>query len=293
MKKVVLGNTDIYVSQLGFGTGTASRGGGSQQACLPNGKLVDLLLYAYDQGIDFWDTALAYKTHHSLGIAARKIGRNRVVIATKLHCSGYCRTRKLLEQSLRELQTDYVDICFMHGVRTRREFFARQGALAALIRAREEGLIRGIGLSSHGVAALEGVEESREIDVLLARINFQGVCMDSSRLGIYDRCVSIPLLRWFGERLYLGNILGRLTSASSEHKEISLNDFSRIHDILSRIHRQGRGVVGMKVLGQGQLSHLARRSFEYVKQLGYVDSFVVGMNSRNEIDVNCQLLCEI
>ena len=80
MDRVTLGKVGLQVSRLGIGTGTNGWNHESDQTRLGFENCVDLLRYAYDQGITFWDTADQYGSHPNLGAAFRTIDRSSVVI---------------------------------------------------------------------------------------------------------------------------------------------------------------------------------------------------------------------
>lgn len=142
MKKVLLGGTEIEVSVPGIGTGTANPSGGCSQAFMDKEKLAALLLYAYEKGVNFWDTALQYKTYPHIRVALKGVKRDDIVLSTKLPTSGFKETLRDFNTSLKEVGTDYFDICLMHGLRTRTEFKRRTGALEALIKLKEAGKVR-------------------------------------------------------------------------------------------------------------------------------------------------------
>ncbi len=175
MKKTVLGRTGIKVSKLGIGTGTSHSSGRCSQDLMEKGRLAELLVYAFERGINFWDTAVQYDTHQHIAEALKHVKRADIVITTKLTTSGKNDTIREFNRSLRELNTDYVDVCLVHGVRTERELKSRIGAIETMLEFKREGKVRAVGLSSHGLSALAAVIEIQEIDVVWARINYAGL----------------------------------------------------------------------------------------------------------------------
>ncbi len=289
MKRAVLGRTGIEVSRLGFGTGTAHPDGLSAQSLLRPEELAALLLHGVDRGVDFWDTALAYGTHRHVKEALRGVRRSQVVIATKLTTSEAAETRNALQRSLAEIGTGYVDVCLVHGVRTAAELKRREGALEAMCEARERGDVRAVGISSHGLGALRSAAERAEIDVVWGRINAAGLCMDSCRPGLYDRMASVPWLK----RAVRKAVPRRIRSAARpapEQEKVGEDGRAEVEQALRALHRQGRGVVGMKVLAEGALRGDPEKAIGYVATRSFVDAFVIGMTSRAEIDRNCLLV---
>ncbi|MCW2278204.1 aldo/keto reductase [Heliophilum fasciatum] len=144
MNYTMLGKTDLKVSELGFG-------------CIPIIRLateeaVKVLRHAFDKGITFYDTANAYRdSEQKIGLAFRGM-RHQVVIASKTMRRDGAGAMEHLENSLRMLQTDYIDLFQLHQVATEPDWqkvIAPGGALDALRKAQEQGKIRYIGVTSH------------------------------------------------------------------------------------------------------------------------------------------------
>ena len=82
--RVKLGNTGIEMSRMAMGTGTSGwRGSSNQSRQLGIKGLADLLRAAFDEGVNFWDSADQYGTHAHLREALKKIDRDKLVIITK------------------------------------------------------------------------------------------------------------------------------------------------------------------------------------------------------------------
>jgi aryl-alcohol dehydrogenase-like predicted oxidoreductase len=146
-----LGRTGLRVSVAGFGCGGSSRlglGSGGSEA-----EAVALLQRAIDLGVNFFDTAEAYGTEEIVGRAIRGRPREAVVISTK------CRLRpegKLLdgagvaaslEASLSRLGTDHVDVFHLHGVPPRDYDYVVDALVPALLREKEKGKLRHLGIT--------------------------------------------------------------------------------------------------------------------------------------------------
>ena len=290
MEKVKLGRTGIEVSKLGIGTGTAHPSGHCTQALMSKNELADLLVFAFEQGVNFWDTAFQYGTHSHVKEALKQVKRSDIVITTKLITSGKKDTIRDFNTSLRELGVDYLDVCLVHGVRTERELKSRRGALDALLEFKGQGKVRAVGLSSHGLSAMKAVLKTPEIDVVWARINFAGLGMDVSRLGLYDQLASISWLKK-SAKLLPAKIRSAVRPAT-ETQMISMYDRKEVENTLRMIHSQSKGVVGMKVLSEGQLRGNAQKAVKYVTDLPFVDSFIIGMLNKKEIEENCRTVNE-
>jgi uncharacterized protein len=121
----------------------------------PEKEAIKMLNYALDQGIRYFDTAWWYhegESERRIGKVA-KLRRSEMWIATKTLNRTRQAARKQLEESLKRLQTSYVDEWRMHYVSTFEDLeriAASGGALETAVKAREEGLIRYISISNHG-----------------------------------------------------------------------------------------------------------------------------------------------
>ncbi len=152
MDYINLGRTGLKVSVAGLGCGGPSRLGlrGSAQS---EDHAIKLVRQGIDLGINFLDTAESYGTEAVVGRAIAGIPRDRLVISTKKTLPPQGRTdleeefRESLEQSLRLLRTDYIDVYHLHGVEPKDYIFAKERLVPILFRLRERGQIRYIGVT--------------------------------------------------------------------------------------------------------------------------------------------------
>lgn len=181
MQQVVLGNSGIEVSRLCIGTGTVGWNGSSNQTRqLGKEGLIDLLCYAYDSGVRFWDTADQYGSHPHVKEALRVLPRDQVVITTKTTSRTPSGIREDVERFLRELGTDYADIVLLHCL-TEHDWNTRYAdCMDALSKCRDEGLLRAVGVSCHDFTAFKLAAVDPWVELVLARINYSGELMDAS-----------------------------------------------------------------------------------------------------------------
>ena len=152
MEYTTLGRTGIRVSVAGLGCGGPSRlGMRNDPQSLDHA--VALIRQAVDLGVNLIDTAQNYGTEAAVGRAISGLRRERVVISTKKtlpphdHQDPAGEVARGLEQSLRLLGTDYVDVYHLHGVEPEDYQFARERLLPAMRRLKEQGKIRAIGVT--------------------------------------------------------------------------------------------------------------------------------------------------
>ena len=139
-----LGNTGLDVSELGFG--------GIPILRLETAEAERIVRHAYDKGINFFDTANAYRdSEDKMGRTFEGI-RHKVILATKTMRRDGAGAGEQLEQSLRLLRTEYIDIYQFHQVAQENAWeaiTAPGGALEVLQKAKQAGKIRFLGVTSH------------------------------------------------------------------------------------------------------------------------------------------------
>jgi aryl-alcohol dehydrogenase-like predicted oxidoreductase len=158
MDYVTLGRTGLRVSVAGLGCGGFSRlglGTGRSEA-----DAVRLVRQALDLGINLIDTAAVYGTENVVGQAIKTVPRDSVVIATKAwiprrEAAAADRAVACLDNSLRELGVDYIDIFQLHGVSPGTYDRAVDVIAPALLREREKGKIRYLGVTETGSSDAE------------------------------------------------------------------------------------------------------------------------------------------
>jgi L-galactose dehydrogenase len=152
MDYTTLGRTGLKVSVAGLGCGGPSRLGLRDNADSQD-RAIGIVRQAIDLGVNFIDTAQSYETEGIVSKAIAGIPRERLVISTKKTLPGANHPRpedeirKGLEQSLKQLGTDYIDVYHLHGVEPEDYDFARERLMPAMRRLREQGKIRFIGVT--------------------------------------------------------------------------------------------------------------------------------------------------
>lgn len=146
-----LGRTELMVGRSGFGAIPIQRISGDEAATL--------LRKAFDNGMNFFDTAHGYSdSEEKIGRALSGL-RSKVVIATKGKANDRRSLLDQLELSLKRLGTDYIDIYQLHNPDKVPRKGDADGLYDALLEAKRKGLIRFIGLTNHRLPlAREAVE---------------------------------------------------------------------------------------------------------------------------------------
>ena len=149
MQYVTLGKTGLRVAKLGFGGIPIQR--------IDAAGTRALVLAMREQGINFIDTARAYTVSEEyIGYALEGV-RQDFVLATKSMGRDKAGMARDIEQSLRNLRTDYIDLYQVHNasVEQLKTVAAAGGALEALQEAKAAGKIGHIGVTAHAVEAFE------------------------------------------------------------------------------------------------------------------------------------------
>lgn len=172
----VLGKTGQSVTLIGLG---------GEGVLRSHGRLTDagrVIERALDQGVTYCDTAPAYASSMDYYGAALGERRRQIFLASKTHDRSRDGSLRLLDDSLRRLRTDHLDLWQLHDLRTHddlRRIFDKGGALEAQLQARDEGRIRFLGLTGHhDPAILQEAMRRFAFDTVLVALN----AADSHRL---------------------------------------------------------------------------------------------------------------
>jgi predicted aldo/keto reductase-like oxidoreductase len=139
----------------GYKTGILSLGGQATLEIAGREEESEKIIHrAIDLGINYIDTAAAY----GQGVSQKNIGlvmktrRQEVFLATKTHDRTYDGSMKLLEESLKSLQTDHLNLWQLHNVQQQSQvdqIFSNTGAIKALEKAKSEGIVKNLGITGH------------------------------------------------------------------------------------------------------------------------------------------------
>ncbi|MEK6545521.1 MAG: hypothetical protein AAB257_02805 [Nitrospinota bacterium] len=116
--------------------------------------------------------------------------------------------------------------------------------------------------------------------------------MDSNSLTLYDQFASISWLKKVVKILVPKKVISTMRP-SSESQVISKDDRKGVEKTLAMMHSLSKGIVGMKVIAEGKLRGDAQKAIKYAKSLPFVDSFIIGMFNKDEIDENCRIVKEV
>jgi aryl-alcohol dehydrogenase-like predicted oxidoreductase len=258
---IELGRTGIKMSRLGQGTGVHGGERQSDQTRMGFGKLVDLMLHAYDRGIRFFDLADLYGTHIYFREALKSMKREELAILTKVwwrydgpedqtsRPERRQMAKTAMERFRHELTTDYIDIVLLHCLMKPGWDQHMTPYMEVLLEEKERGRIKALGCSCHDFGAMQTAAVTPWVDVILARINMRGgkeVMMDGSR--------------------------------------------EEVEGVLRTAKQKGKAVIGMKIFGEGRLADQREECIKYAQELGLLDAMTIGFHTPEQIDDVLQLM---
>jgi aryl-alcohol dehydrogenase-like predicted oxidoreductase len=176
MQTAILGRAGIRVSRLCFGTLTMA----PMQKNLSPEEGARLLLYAYERGVRFLDTADLYETYPHIRRALA--AASDYVVSTKAYCYDAATARAALERAYRGLGRDYVDVFMLHEQESLYTLRGHEAALNYLSNEKRLGHIGAVGVSTHYAGCVHATRFFPEIDVVHPLVNLEGIgIQDGSR----------------------------------------------------------------------------------------------------------------
>jgi predicted aldo/keto reductase-like oxidoreductase len=245
--KVKLGKNGLRVSRIAMGTGTVGYNKASNQTRLGMEKFVNLAHHAYEKGIRFYDMADGYGSQPFVGEAIKTLPRDKITLMTKIwtqsdDSDNLSNVREIIDRCRKEANTDYFDILLMHCIMESDWHKTRTHCMDAFSKAKQDGLVKAVGVSCHNIDALAEAAVNPWVDVILARINPFGTSMDASP--------------------------------------------DTVKEILRKAQENGKGVIGMKIFGEGKhISENEReQSIKFVVTQGNVHCVTLGLESGSQLD---------
>jgi uncharacterized protein len=169
MDKTNFGNTSLSVSKLCFGTLTV----GPLQAKFGIPRAVKVFEYAWERGINFFDSAELYGTQPYIGALSNHI-RHEAVVVTKSYSDTADKMRESVENSLREMKLDSIPVYLLHEQESSLTLSGHRRALDVLLEYKQKGLIQVLGVSTHTVEVTRVVRLLPELEVIFSMHNIEG-----------------------------------------------------------------------------------------------------------------------
>ncbi len=245
--RVKLGSTGLTVPRIALGTGSRGGGRASNQTRLGMEAFVKLARHAYDRGLKFYDMADLYGSHQYVREVLKQVPREETILLTKIWTT---QTNWLEEQTPGEMidrfraecRTDYFDIVLLHCLLNGRWQEEKKDFIDALSKAKQDGIIKTVGVSCHNWDAMKVAVEDPWVDVILARIN-----------PFHNHMDGTP-----------PDVMGLLETA----------------------RRNGKGVIGMKIFGNGDNTSAEERekSLSFALKSQDIHCMTLGLESDVQID---------
>lgn len=244
--KVKLGKTGLTVPRLALGTGTHGGGQSSDFTRMGMEKWMDIARYAQERGVTFYDSADLYGSHQNVKEILKVVPREKATVLSKIWTRpekwNPDAPAKTIDRFRKETGSEYFDIMLLHCMTNPQWQEEKKPYIEALSEAKQKGILKSVGVSCHNWEALKLAVDDPWVDVILARINPEGVIMDAGA--------------------------------------------DEVMAVLKKAHDSGKGIMGMKIFGEGKLSEESQRekSLRYVIGSKNVDCMTIGMTSKEQVE---------
>ena len=246
--QVPLGDTGLKLSRLGFGTGSVS---GTVQKALGQQVFNDLIRYAFERGITYIDCAQTYATFEWIGGAIKGLPRDKLFLQSKIPGQPED-VLKAIDHHRQVFDTDYIDSMLIHCMVHDGWTDAMKRVMDGFEEAKTRQWIRAQGVSCHSLPALRTAVASDWPDVHLVRVNPQAKHIDGPEEAV----------------------------------DKSGDNIAPVVEQLRAMHTKGRGVIAMKLVGDGAFVNPEDReqAARFVMAHSEINAAVIGFKSKQEID---------
>jgi aryl-alcohol dehydrogenase-like predicted oxidoreductase len=254
---VDLGETGMKVPRLALGTGSYGWKKTSAQRKLGEEKFVRMAQHAYDRGIKFFETADMYGTHEFVGKAMKKVGRENVTLLSKI--------------MVYEQEGWYKPESFQKSIdRFRKELDTDYIDILLL----------------HCMVNSEWPDEYKRYMDDYSEAKQKGII---KQVGL--SCHDFGAMKVAAENPWADVLLARINYDGAKMDGTPADVMS----ILKKAKENGKGIIGMKIFGCGNLTKESQRqkSLEFVIKSGNVDCMTIGMESIEQVDDNVERIMKL
>jgi len=254
---VALGNTGLNVSRIAFGTGSKGWKLASDQTRLGMQKFVGLSQYCFDKGIRFFDTADMYGSHPFVGAALKVIPREKVTLLTKVMTYNH--------------EGWYQTEPFAKSFDRFRKDLGTDYVDIFLMHC----MINGQWPTEYK-SYMDALSEAKQKGLIKA-------------VGI--SCHSLDAMIEAASNPWVDVLFARINHNGAKMDSTP----EKVMQVLETARRNGKGVIGMKIFGCGDLVQESERekSLNYVIKSGNVHCMTLGMESREQVDDNVSRVMRI
>lgn len=236
---------------------------------------VELLDYAYCQGINFFDTAELYDNYDILKEFIKDKDRETLIIATKSYAYDRQTADYSIEKALGEMNTDYIDIFMLHEQDNGNNFEGHRKAVDRFMEYKAQGVIKHFGISTHRVEAVLDSVQFKEIDVVFPIYNIAGIgIQDGTR---EDMAEAIKKAKANGKFIFTmkpyggGHLLG-----STEQAFKHLRSITDIDSVAVGMRSLPEIDANICYLKNNELNHDIKNKLRKQKRTLYIDEWCVG-----------------
>jgi hypothetical protein len=206
---------------------------------------------AYDRGIRYLDTADSYKSFPWIKEAIKDLPREKLFIQSKVLGEPKDVLARI-DEHRKTFDTDYIDSLLIHCMKDDGWTDGWQWVMDAFDEAQSRGWIKAKGVSCHTLPALQTSRRSAWPEVHLVRVNPYGRHMDGTGTTGPQGAERVPA----------------------------------VMDELAALHQRGRGVIGMKLIGNGDFKdpEQRERSIRHAVTCPHIDAVVIGFKNAAEMD---------
>lgn len=253
--KVKLGKTGLLVPRLALGTGTHGGNQSSDMTRMGIENWIKIARYAQERGVTFYDAADLYGSHQNVKEILKQVPREKATLLSKIWTRpekwNQDTPAKTIDRFRKETGSEYFDILLLHCMTNAKWQEEKKPYIEALSEAKQKGIVKTVGLSCHSLEALKVAADDPWVDVILARINPEGLVMDASA--------------------------------------------AEVMAVLQKAHDSGKGIIGMKIYGEGRFTEEAQRekSLQYAIGSKNIDCMTIGMTSIEQVDENVNRIMRI
>lgn len=255
--KVNLGETGMNVPRLALGTGSFGWKRTSSQKKLGEDKFVQLAQHAFDRGVKFFETADMYGTHEFVGKAMKKVGRENVTLLSKIMVYDH--------------EGWYKTEPFQKSIdRFRKELDTDYIDILLL----------------HCMVNSEWPDEYKRYMDDYSEAKQKGII---KQVGL--SCHDFGAMQVAAESPWADVLLARINHDGAKMDGTPPDVLS----VLKRAKENGKGIIGMKIFGCGELTKEDQRqkSLEYVIKSGNVDCMTIGMESIEQVNDNVERIMKL
>lgn len=251
LQKIKLGNSGIETTLLGFGTGVHANNRTCFLTKQDRKKSLDLLQHAYDRGVRYFDFADSYGTHGLMAELLPKMQREELTLSSKIWCRG---------GGIPEPERPNADVVVE---RFRKELNTDYLDLVQIHCMVDKDWTETMkpqmdildNLKAKGIIRAHGVSV-HSLEAMKAALESPWVDVVHARINPYGIAMDKP-------------------------------DPAEVVEVIHQLHESGKGVIGMKLIGDGKLRNDSKKidnSLRFVLGLGSVDMMIVGFESINQVD---------